>query len=115
MTTLTEDQRARLTSRPVAILRGLIQDMVGAAEEVTIEHALSPNTLTKDAVSQARRCILNAQETIVWYVVDSAGRDMLSVWDDASQTPYYGAELAPWRARLAAALEICKRPGCAYC
>lgn len=116
MTTLTEDQRARLNSRPVAILRGLILDMLGGAEEAAIDYACEATSTTANATVSAREVLAHGSRTLAMYVSDGhPSQNILVFWDAEKHCSDTGKALAPWRARLAAALEICKRPGCAYC
>lgn len=102
--TLTQAQRVRLASRPVAILRVLILDMVGAAEAAALASLYSDPAVTSAAWHAVDSAMLHAHTALALYVGNDVS--MLYAWDSVEDAFDDRAALATWRARLAAALAI---------
>lgn len=110
---LTPAQRGRLNSREVRILRGLILDMVGDAEEAAIEYAVGLKggmvpTISGNRTVSARETLGHGQRVLGHYVADTSMEPMFYVWDRHATMCCTDTRinLLPWRARLAAALAI---------
>ena len=113
MTNLTEDQRARLNSRPSAILRGLIADMTADAEDAAINYAVGVvgkkrSAAAADRTVDAQAVLAHAHRVLALWVVGPASWAMLGVWDEEARALCAESRAAtiPWRARLGAALAI---------